>query len=165
MRSRTVCGLLVAAAIPSLGAVRPLGQQFDETVRPYVTKYCVGCHSGKSPAAQFDMKSYTTMDAVTREFPRWALVTERLTAKEMPPKPMPAPPSDATQQIMDWIHAVRAEQIKKSAGDPGVVLARRLSNAEYNYTVRDLTGQDMQVAASFRSTRRTRQASTIPANR
>jgi hypothetical protein len=24
---------------------------------------------------------------------------------------------------------------------PGVVLARRLSNAEYNYTIRDLTGR------------------------
>ena len=37
---------------------------------------------------------------------------------------------------------MRAEEIRKSAGDPGLVLARRLSNAEYNYTIRDLTGQD-----------------------
>ena len=45
---------------------------------------------------------------------------------------------------------MRAEEIKKFAGDPGMVLARRLSNAEYDYTIRDLTGQDMQVAGSFR---------------
>ena len=39
--------------------------------------------------------------------------------------------------------------IKKTAGDPGVVLARRLSNAEYDNTIRDLTGQNMQVAREF----------------
>ncbi len=51
--------------------------------------------------------------------------------------------------MIDWIRAVRAEEIRKNAGDPGLVLARRLSNAEYNYTVRDLTGQDMQPTREF----------------
>ena len=32
---------------------------------------------------------------------------------------------------------------------PGVVLARRLSNAEYNYTIRDLTGVDIRPAREF----------------
>ena len=39
--------------------------------------------------------------------------------------------------------------MKRSAGDPGLVQARRLSNAEYNYTIRDLTGHDMQVTREF----------------
>ncbi len=89
------------------------------------------------------------MDMVTRDYPRWAQVLDRLTAKEMPPKPMPPPPADASQNVIDWIRAVRAEEIQKHAGDPGLVLARRLSNAEYNYTVRDLTGQDMQPTREF----------------
>ncbi len=62
---------------------------------------------------------------------------------------MPSPPASEAQQIIDWVAAVRAEEIKKAAGDPGVVLARRLSNAEYDYTIRDLTGQDMHVAKQF----------------
>ncbi len=65
----------------------------------------------------------------------------------MPPKPVPPPPEEAREQVMDWIQAVRAEEVRKSAGDPGLVLPRRLSNAEYDYTVRDLTGQDMQPSA------------------
>src|ERR1700722_5364552 len=125
-------------------AAPQLDQQFEQTVRPFVMKYCVGCHSGSTPAAQFDIKSYASMETVTADFPRWALVAERLTAREMPPKPVPPPPAEASQQGIDWVHAVRAEQIRKSAGDPGVVLARRLSNAEYDYTIRDLTGQNMR---------------------
>lgn len=150
MRLRALPIILIAAAIPPVaGAAASLDSQFEQTVRPFVTKYCVGCHSGSMPAAQLDLKEYTTLDAVTRDFPRWARVMERLTAKEMPPKPMPSPPAEDRQQVIDWIQAVRAEEVKKSAGDPGLVLARRLSNAEYNYTVRDLTGQDMQVTREF----------------
>src|SRR5476649_394265 len=67
----------------------------------------------------------------------------------MPPKQMPQPTAEAAQQIIDWVHAVRGAEIKRLGGDPGIVLARRLSNAEYNYTVRDLTGQDMQITRQF----------------
>src|SRR4029078_11299912 len=42
-----------------------------------------------------------------------------------------------------------AAEAKKLTGDPGVVLPRRLTNAEYNYTIRDLTGVDIRPADSF----------------
>ncbi|MEO8662573.1 MAG: DUF1592 domain-containing protein [Bryobacteraceae bacterium] len=133
----------------TLSGSPPLDRQFEQTVRPYVAKYCAGCHSGASPAAQLDLKAFTTLESVTQDFPHWALVSHRLAAKEMPPQPLPAPPAEATQQVIDWIQSVRAEEIRKSAGDPGIVPARRLSSAEYNYTIRDLTHQDMQVTREF----------------
>lgn len=126
-----------------------MDQQFEQTVQPYVAKYCVGCHSGKTPAAQFDLKAYANLEQVIKEYPRWALVMERLEARDMPPKPMEPPPLEATRHVVEWIEALRAAEIKRSAGDPGIVPARRLSNAEYNYTIRDLTGQDMQVTREF----------------
>ena len=140
---------MVDAATPAPTPAPSIDQQFEQTVRPFVGKYCVACHSGKMAPAQFDLKSYTSVDMVTDDFARWALLAERLKAKEMPPKPMPPPPAAEAQQVIDWVAAVRAEEIKKAAGDPGVVLARRLSNAEYDYTIRDLTGQDMHVAKQF----------------
>jgi len=149
MHLRALPVILAFAAMPAVAANPALDKQFEQTIRPFVTQYCIGCHSGQTPAAQFDLKSYTTMEMVTRDFPRWALVMQRLTAKEMPPKPVPPPPDEARQHVIDWIQAVRAVEVKKTAGDPGLVLARRLSNAEYNYTIRDLTGQDMQPTREF----------------
>jgi hypothetical protein len=150
MQLPVVSALLAMAAIPLAGGVTPaLDQQFQQTVRPFVTKYCYGCHSGQMPAAQFDLKSYTSVESVAADYPHWALLKDRLEAQEMPPKPMPAPPEEAKQQVITWIQSLRTELIKQSAGDPGLVLARRLSNAEYNYTVRDLTGRDMQVTRQF----------------
>jgi hypothetical protein len=147
---RTLSLICALAAIPGVRATTPsLDRQFEQTVRPFVIQYCVACHSGQTPAAQFNLKAYTSVDKVTADYPRWALVMQRLTAKEMPPKPVPPPPAEASAQVIAWIQAVRAELIKKSAGDPGLVLARRLSNAEYNYTIRDLTGQDLQLTRQF----------------
>src|ERR1700734_1555333 len=137
------------AATPPPPPSPSIDQQFEQTVKPFVGKYCVACHSGKMAPAQFDLKSYTSVDMVTDDFARWALLAERLKNQEMPPKPMPPPPAAEVQQVIDWVASVRAEEIKKAAGDPGVVLARRLSNAEYDYTIRDLTGQDMNVAKEF----------------
>src|ERR1700676_31813 len=136
MQFRALPVVLAMAAMPAPGAApRALDQQFQQTVRPFVAKYCVGCHSGQTPAAQFDLKAYVTTEMVTRDYPRWALVRKKLTAQEMPPKPVPPPPDEARQQVIVWIQVVRAEELRKNAGDPGSVLPRRLSNAEYNYTI------------------------------
>jgi len=137
------------AAPAAHAADSAIGQQFAQTVRPFVEKYCVACHSGDSPAAQFDLDSYTTLDSTVRDNARWALAARRLTAREMPPASMPQPPAELRQQVIDWIGAMRTAEARKNAGDPGIVLARRLSNAEYNYTIRDLTGVDLAPAREF----------------
>ncbi|HYW48239.1 MAG TPA: DUF1592 domain-containing protein [Bryobacteraceae bacterium] len=147
---RLAPGMIAILAMPAAeGANSALDQQFEQTVRPFVTRYCAGCHSGNTPAAQFDLKAYSTMDTVVRDYPRWALVLEKLTAKEMPPAPMPQPPAEGRQQVIDWIKALRLNVARTNAGDPGLVMARRLSSAEYNYTIRDLTGVDIRPAREF----------------
>ena len=146
---RRITLLILALASAAEAATPAIERQFEATVRPFIVTYCAGCHSGSSAAAQFDLKSYTTLNLVTRDYPRWALVAHRLEAHEMPPKTVPQPPAEARERVIHWISAVRDEEIRRHAGDPGTVLARRLSNAEYNDTIRDLTGQDLQPAREF----------------
>jgi hypothetical protein len=142
--------VLAALVTPAAQAATPaLEQQFAQTVRPFVEKYCTACHAGDAAPAQFDLDSYKTLASVIRDNPRWALMASRLAAKEMPPASMPQPPDAARQQIVDWIKAMRNQEAHKNAGDPGIVLARRLSNAEYNYTIRDLTGADLRPTREF----------------
>ncbi len=139
-----VCAM--AADAPSEAV---LERQFAHTVRPFVTQYCQGCHSGNTPAAQFDLTAYSTMEAVVRDHPHWALVLDKLWRAEMPPKSAPQPPAASRREVVEWIEAVRADTARRNAGDPGPVLARRLSNAEYNYTIRDLTGVDIRPTREF----------------
>ena len=126
-----------------------LEEKFAQTVRPFLASYCTGCHSGAAPAAQLDLRAYSTVSAVIQDYAHWNLVLEKLAAKQMPPKPVKQPPEDARQEVIHWIEAMRTSVARKNAGDPGVVLARRLSNAEYNYTIRDLTGVDIRPTREF----------------
>ena len=143
-------GIIAISAIPAAEAPDPvLKRQFEEVVTPFVAQYCIGCHSGETPASQFNLAAYSTMEDVVEDHPHWALVLRRLKAGEMPPAVMPQPPSETRQRVIGWIEAMRADEARRNAGDPGPVLTRRLSNSEYNYTIRDLTGVDIRPTREF----------------
>src|SRR6185312_6417531 len=103
-----LAALLSFAAAPALAAApSSLDAQFAGTVQPFVGKYCAGCHSGAQPTAQLDLKGYASVDQVKQDFARWQLLSNRLTAHEMPPKAVKNQPSDAERQaIVDFVHAV-----------------------------------------------------------
>ncbi len=126
-----------------------LARRFSQVVRPFMASYCTSCHSGPTPEASFDLERYTTMESVVQDFGHWALVLGKLTTKEMPPQGIKQPPEELRQQVIEWITVVRRNKARRHPGDPGSVLARRLSNAEYNYTIRDLTGVDLRPAREF----------------
>ncbi len=126
-----------------------LERRFASDVRPLVESYCAGCHGGPAPAAQFDLRSATTIGDVRRDQARWGQVLEKLEANQMPPVQARQPSPESRQLAIAWLEEFRHAEARKNAGDPGVVLARRLSNAEYNYTIRDLTGVDIRPAREF----------------
>lgn len=134
---------------PAMPTEAALAQQFSQTVRPFLSTYCAGCHSGAEPAAAFDLQRYATLESVVEDFGHWTLVLSKLKTQEMPPQETKQPPEALRRAVIEWIAAVRINEMRKHPGDPGRVLARRLSNAEYNYTIRDLTGVDLRPAREF----------------
>ena len=149
----SVCALGVPASsqAPAGRAARPARDDvFRATVKPFVEAYCYSCHSGTEAAAAFDLAAYSTLDSVTRDLPRWNLVLARLRAGEMPPAQSTRQPAQAERQaVIGWIETLAVQEAKRHPDDPGIVLARRLSNAEYDYTVRDLTGVDIRPTKEF----------------
>lgn len=144
------CLVLLSVVMVGFGATdAELERQFAASVKPFVSAYCVQCHAGAQAAAQFDLKPYGNVAGVVRDHPRWALMAERVASGSMPPKGMKQPPDAERAAVVAWIEAVLAREAEKNAGDPGVVLARRLSNAEYDNTLRDLTGVDFRLGREF----------------
>ena len=147
--------LLGLAMFPAGGTSVPqvsdsnLERRFNQTVRPFLNTYCMGCHGTSAPAAQFDMRRYSSMAQVVDDFGHWILMGEKLAAGQMPPRSATQPTAGARQEVIDWIRNVRVQEARKNAGDPGLVPARRLSNAEYDNTIRDLTGIDIRPAREF----------------
>ena len=81
-----------------------------------------------------DLSGFTTMAALMQDGRRWTRMLERLEADEMPPEGARQPAPQERRTTVDWFRAVREYQTRRNGGDPGVVLARRLSSAEYDYT-------------------------------
>ena len=83
-----------AATTPTVN----LDRGFAQTVQPFLASYCIGCHSGKTPAAQFDLGPYTSTAAVVKDYAHWNTVLDRLTAGDMPPKPVKQPPPELVKR-------------------------------------------------------------------
>src|SRR5262245_44181538 len=128
MRPRTAVAALVLffGVLPSsVRAADPgagdLDQQFIATVKPFLGTYCVTCHGGAEPDAQFDLTKFNHLADVVQDHPHWALVLEKLSAKQMPPKEATEFPTDeARQQVIEWIKATRRAEAVRHAGDPGL---------------------------------------------
>ncbi len=127
-----------------------LDRSFAETVVPFLKSHCLDCHGEQRQEAKLDLSPYTTVADVTAAHGVWEIVLERLAAAEMPPAEAKRQPSSAQRAaVVTWIQALRKRDAQRNAGDPGDVLARRLNNAEYNYTIRDLTHVDIRPTATF----------------
>jgi hypothetical protein len=113
-------------------------------VQPLVKAHCLNCHNTQAVVGKLDLSRFRTAADVAKNRSLGELVRERLEASEMPPKSAPRQPTDAERStIIDWIKAWREAEARRNAGDPGIVLARWLSNAESDSTIRDLTGVDI----------------------
>ena len=126
---------IVAALLPGARAA-----DFEKEVRPLLTEYCNKCHSTEKQKGDLDLERFTSVAEVKKHPKIWEGVLEQLANKEMPPKEKPQLNAEQKKLVADWVQATLDEVALASAGDPGPVVLRRLSNSEYTYTVRDLTG-------------------------
>ncbi len=127
-----------------------LRRRFEQDVRPFLATYCLDCHGEELAEAKLDLSHFTTVPRVAAAHETWDVVRQRLAAGEMPPPDAAETLDDRTRHaVVAWIDAVRWHEALRNAGDPGPVFARRLSNAEYDYTIRDLTGFDLRPTRNF----------------
>lgn len=124
-------------------AIAPVQAQktgFDADVLPLLKTYCLDCHSSAKHKGDLDLERV----ASAAEFPKhpkiWQGVAEQLANGEMPPKDEPQPTPAEGERLLAGVNGLLDEIARVRAGDPGPVVLRRLNNAEYTYTLRDLTG-------------------------
>ena len=121
-------------------ALRSLERDFAKSTQPILKQYCLGCHSAEKHKGDLDLERFTSLAEVMKHPKVWQGVVEQLGLNEMPPKEKPQPAPAERETLLAWVNATLDETAKARAGDPGPVVLRRLNNAEYTYTLRDLTG-------------------------
>jgi hypothetical protein len=132
--------------VPSLGGAQGdpdlarLEQAYQPKVRLLLKRYCYKCHSGDDAEGEIDLESFATLADVRRSPKVWLKVREMLESRQMPPKDKKQPTDEERSGLQTWVRDYLQSEAQARAGDPGPLVLRRLNNAEYNYTVRDLTG-------------------------
>ncbi len=126
-----------------------LERRFETQLKPFLQRYCFACHRSKKPEASLDLSRDASVGAVVKNFRKWETVLERLHAQEMPPKDASQPTATERAVAVSWLTELRDREANLHAGDPGIVPVRRLSNAEFDYTIRDLTGIDIRPTREF----------------
>jgi mono/diheme cytochrome c family protein len=127
-----------------------LERRFADVVKPFLSENCTACHGVRKKESKLDLSVYSSVDAVVKDYRVWDRLAERLEAGEMPPEEATRQPKPHERRaVIAWISELRASEARRHAGDPGPVLAHRLSNAEFDYTIRDLTGVDIRPTREF----------------
>ncbi len=139
----TIAGTRIALVLAALLVRRhaaDLAGEFSREIRPLVQNYCLGCHSTEKHKGDLDLERFGTMADVLKTPKPWQQAIEQLSLGEMPPKGKPSPTPAEREQLFRWINESLDQAALAREGDPGPVPLRRLNNAEYTYTLRDLTG-------------------------
>ncbi len=131
----------VMAEPPDEAAFARLATTIHE-VRPLITSYCFECHSGEKIEAEIDLAAFADLAAVRRQAQTWQKIGEMLDSGQMPPKDAKQPSDEDRRRLQQWVRDYLSVEASARSGDPGRVVLRRLSNAEYTYTLRDLTNVD-----------------------
>lgn len=120
-------------------------------VEPVLAAKCYSCHGGEKTKGEVDLKALATDPKLDEQFDLWHRVLDSIESGEMPP-PKAKPLSETEESnVTLWVSGALDALAQTNSGDPGPVTMRRLTNGEYDRSIRDLTGHDYGLAREFQT--------------
>lgn len=149
-----VPAFLAAASAPTKPAVNPADARlFGTDVLPFLKQHCIRCHSNAKKTAGINLELFPDAASVSKDAKSrkvWATVLANVRTGVMPPPEVARPAPQAVEKFVVWSEAVLSTvDCKIGQTNPGRVTMRRLNKAEYNNTIRDLTGVDFRPGDDF----------------
>ena len=142
---------LIATAAGGILACSSLGvaQNSPASLRDvlgFFERHCQQCHSSGKHKGDFQIEGMSRDFSDERMRGKWMSVAEVLDVGDMPPKKEPQPDEKETRTVARWIRSqARAAEIAFRSRAGRVVL-RRLNQAEYVNTIRDLLHVEVDVS-------------------
>jgi hypothetical protein len=122
-----------------------------KAVEPMLAAKCYDCHNADKMKGDVDLKQYAADPKLAEEFEIWTKVKATIENGDMPPRKAKPLMMDEKAAITGWVQHGLDVLAEAKSGDPGPVTMRRLTNAEYDHTIRDLTGRDYALAKEFQT--------------
>ncbi|MGB2453029.1 MAG: DUF1592 domain-containing protein [Akkermansiaceae bacterium] len=123
---------------------------FTSHIKPFFETHCVACHGPEKSKGKITVHSLDGELAAGQELERWELILDALEHKDMPPEDEGSQPTDAERvAVVKWIESGLHSYVKKASKVAAVPTARRLTNFEYQNTMRDLLGFELDFSQSL----------------
>ena len=135
-------GVMVHAPSPAVA-----DDVFQRTILPILGARCLRCHGAEDPkgGVRFDVLSHDmTHDRAAME--TWHDALAAIQLGEMPPEDAEPLSAKDRKTLLSWIRENVDAALESINGPTDGVLLRRLNRAEYDYTMRDLLGLEMDYA-------------------
>ena len=148
LKSASVClffsGVASAADIPS-------GKTgFESQIKPFFKNYCIECHGPEKSKGKITLHSLDGDLARGQDLERWELILDVLEHEDMPPEGEENRPSAENRAAtIKWINSSLRDYVKKASETPMAVTTRRLTNFEYQNTMRDLLGLELELSKNL----------------
>lgn len=122
-----------------------------KAVEPMLAAKCYECHNADKMKGDVDLKQFAANPDVPVNFEIWNTVKDTIDNGDMPPRKAKQLTPEEKSGITGWVQHSLDVLAEAKSGDPGPVTMRRLTNAEYDNTIRDITGRDYALAKEFQT--------------
>jgi len=134
----------IAILFLMLSVAKATDLDFHGDVRPILAERCFSCHGPDKQKGKVRFDTLSTdlaNDSAAAE--TWHDALNALQLGEMPPDDEPQPTDVERQQLTSWIQGALDHALAAKHSTGGKVVIRRLNRAEYQNTMRDLLGLDI----------------------
>ena len=121
---------------------------FATEIEPALAKYCYECHAQDADEGGIDFDSFASHEELLADRGFWEDIYVNIDSTLMPPADEPQPDEAKREKIIAFIER-EIFKLDPNNADPGKPVVSRLNRDEYDRTVRDLFGTELEPARTF----------------
>ncbi|KAF0179812.1 MAG: hypothetical protein FD161_1154 [Limisphaerales bacterium] len=143
--NRLFCCRLPAAVLAALPLLASAAASLPAPTKAFLQKHCFECHDADTQKGKLRLDTLApdfTSPATTET---WGKVFAQLEKREMPPKKKPQPSDVERQAVLDWLGRELRVAVAARQQAEGRVALRRLNRFEYQNTMHDLLGIEVNL--------------------
>lgn len=115
-------------------------------IKPFIETHCLACHDKGTAKGGLNLDQFLNSE-IERNTEVWEKVVRKLTARQMPPKNKPRPSERDFNAALVALETSLDAAEKKTSNPGRTETLRRLNRTEYQNTIRDLLGLEVDVAS------------------
>jgi mono/diheme cytochrome c family protein len=78
---------------------------FKQTVQPFLTGNCVGCHNARVKMANLDLQPLLSPNSIKENPKAWKKIAWKIEQGDMPPAKSPQPKPAQKKAVLSWVHS------------------------------------------------------------